>query len=483
MASLVPLRQIRTDLSSEITAVTPDDAGAKSSTTTVENGSEDVLAIVEMSKEGEEVEVRTVSRRSLDKSPTLTLDSRIQPTLSNDEIAEDVAENAVEALAAATASDSPIPVIEVDPEVIREALHPDSAEQPESTEQGHHSSPPEPRRSPRRLPSALPEELVATTPQPQLPPDALEVPSPIRRSSRLSSIGPTPSKPASPKPESTSQSASKGKRSRYSDENGSPSIDTATPVKKSRRSGHSSRLREEVTEDERPVLAGSSRGGLRLHHHHQAPEPLPVASTSSSHSSSPGSSSKKSEPPLTRSRCHFTRLRIRSFLNKDSQPYEFLVPAVSLPFPFSPLRLLLTSPGLQCALTSSLALETMDRYPVDNLGPVDETMHCRGTPLGGRGFDADAAKLIKDRHPSRLVPDEDVLDIVRRIVGPDMYDEGEVEVLPREAHPAERGEEMGELEEGEVEEGEIDETESTTKGGGKKRASEESDDKTGKKRR
>ena len=86
-------------------------------------------------------------------------------------------------------------------------------------------------------------------------------------------------------------------------------------------------------------------------------------------------------------------------------------------------------------------------------------MHCRGTPLGGRGFDADAAKLIKDRHPSRLVPDEDVLDIVRRIVGPDMYDEGEVE------------------------EGEIDETESTSKGGGKKRASEESDDKTGKKRR
>ena len=120
---------------------------------------------------------------------------------------------------------------------------------------------------------------------------------------------------------------------------------------------------------------------------------------------------------------------------------------------------------------------------MDNLGPVDETMHCRGTPLGGRGFDADAAKLIKDRHPSQLVPDEDVLDIVRRIVGTVMYDEGEVEVLPREAPHAERVEETDELEEGEVEEGEIDETESTSKGGGKKRASEESDDKTGKKRR
>jgi len=116
----------------------------------------------------------------------------------------------------------------------------------------------------------------------------------------------------------------------------------------------------------------------------------------------------------------------------------------------------------------------MDRYPVDNLGPVDETMHCRGTPLGGRGFDADAARLIQDRHPSRLVPDEDVLDIVRRIVGPDMYDEGEVEVLPREVQPAIQGSEVDELEEGEVEEGEIDEAQDTSNGG-KKRANQEAE--------
>jgi len=239
----------------------------------------------------------------------------------------------MEALAAATASESRVPLIEVDPEVIREALRPEAAEEPKSAQDGAHSSPPTLRRSPRRLPSALPEETSAATPQPHLPSDALDVPSPIRRSSRLSSVGPTPSKSASPKPELPPGSANKGKRGRHSDENGSRSIDTATPVKKSRRSGHSSRLREEVTEDERPVLAGSSKGGLRLHHHHQAPDPLPTASSSTS-SSSPASGTK-SEPPLTRSRCHFTRLRIRSFLNKDSQRYEFLVPAVSFPHFFT----------------------------------------------------------------------------------------------------------------------------------------------------
>jgi hypothetical protein len=87
-------------------------------------------------------------------------------------------------------------------------------------------------------------------------------------------------------------------------------------------------------------------------------------------------------------------------------------------------------------------------------------MHCRGTPLGGRGFDSDAAKIMSDRHPSKLVPDEDILDTIRRIVSNEIFDEGEVELLPRETNEA-RGEEMRgeteEREEGEIEEGEVPE--------------------------
>lgn len=102
----------------------------------------------------------------------------------------------------------------------------------------------------------------------------------------------------------------------------------------------------------------------------------------------------------------------------------------------------------------------MRRHAVENLGPVDESMHCRGVALGGRGFDADAAQVMHDRHPSRLVPDDRVLDVVRRIVGTEIFDEGEVEVLPRPA-PAVAGtqkEDATAVEEDEVEEGEIGES-------------------------
>lgn len=101
----------------------------------------------------------------------------------------------------------------------------------------------------------------------------------------------------------------------------------------------------------------------------------------------------------------------------------------------------------------------MKRSAVQNLGPVDESMHCRGTSLGGRGFDSDAAKLMSDRHPSKLVPDEDVLDVVRRIVGTEIFDEGEVELLPRQVDEAQEDrqveEDVGEREEREIEEGEV----------------------------
>ncbi|GAA5951491.1 hypothetical protein JCM3765_005951 [Sporobolomyces pararoseus] len=391
----------------------------------------------------------------------------------NASIAEEVAQNVAEALAAELNSDERLPAIEVAPEVIEEAVRPSEPEHDTSTAESNLEEsalndndsrqvvpqiqvpPAEPsigaadaapasdqsesgdeillasrpsrssaRRTPRQSTSAPREDRASTSGRPSLSADTLEVPSPMRRSSRLSSAGPASSSTDSP-------SSSRGKRSRRSDENGAAAPSTSnSSVKKPKRTGHGLKYREEVTEDEEPApIAGSSRTNLRLHHHHH--QPAEGASTSSQTS--------KFEPPVTRSRCHFTRLKLTSLFNKDSPPYEFLVPA--------------------CALTSPIAIETMKRSAVQNLGAVDESMHCRGTPLGGRGFDSDAAKLMSDRHPSRLVPDEDVLDVVRRIVGTEIFDEGEVELLPRQVDETQQEERMdgnmGEREEGEIEEGEV----------------------------
>lgn len=178
------------------------------------------------------------------------------------------------------------------------------------------------RRSPRRPTSALPEDKPSPLERTSAAPNNLEVPSPIRRSSRLSSAGPSSSSVDSP------SASNKGKRSRRSDENGAAASSASTSsTKKPRRSAHGLKYREEVTEDEEPVPAGSARG-VRVHHHHQNPDHGPTASSSSSQAT-------RFEPPLTRSRCHFTRLKISSLSNKDSAPYEFLVPAVSSSYSFN----------------------------------------------------------------------------------------------------------------------------------------------------
>ncbi|GAA5872272.1 hypothetical protein JCM16303_001037 [Sporobolomyces ruberrimus] len=443
----------------------PDEPPTPEDPTASEDGP--VAAVVEMTRDGE--------TEQIDEAP-----------LFDTAIVNDIAESVAEALAASTEPGRHHPVIEVDPGVIEEALQPaspttdsdantqslaaseagqdeqdreetisnneepilqplqrsglatPSAEQSESEDELMLKSPPSrapaaARRSPRRATYGLPEETFGTPSGRQS--SAKETPkgsSTARRSSRLSSAGPMLSPYVAVPPASTSQQShkSKGKRTRKPDDTATP--DSPSSVKKPRRSAHSTKLREEFTDDETPVSNAGSHRGLRVHHHHHPPETTSTPSAPQT---------KRIEPPLTRSRCHFTRLRIAPQLNARSRPYEFLVPA--------------------CALTSSIATETMRRFSVENLGPVDETMHCRGIPLGGRGFDSDAAKLMSDRHPSRLVPDEQVLDVVRRIVGTEIFDEGEVEVLPRAGSEDSKIKEdkTEDVEEGEVEEGELKEGE------------------------
>ncbi|GAA6059175.1 hypothetical protein JCM10212_005520 [Sporobolomyces blumeae] len=280
----------------------------------------------------------------------------------------------------------------------------------------------------RDRPSPVPRAVAAASPSP----------SAVRRSSRLSSAAPLPSPSPSPAPEESRSTGSstpvtRGKRSRKSGEagpaaSGSRSSPNASPAKRPRRSGHSSKLREVMTDDEEPVSAEEgevAQGslGLMVHHHHR--HPVDVAPP-------PGSTKPAVQHvPVTRSRCHYNRLRIRSPSNSKATPYEFLVPA--------------------CALSSQIARDTISSFSVTDLGPVDESDHCRGTALGGRGFDSSAKAILEDRHPSNLVRDEHVLDIVRRIVGNELYDEGEVEVLPREQEAVQPDEEE-EMEEGEIRE-------------------------------
>lgn len=254
-----------------------------------------------------------------------------------------------------------LPLIEVEPDVIEEALHPvdasesgspkelekqamieagvattDAAETvatdpqaairtPEGSDSGDEivlaSRPAQntARRSPRRPPTTLPDDPISTLGRSPVTSDALSIASPIRRSSRLSSTGPTATAGSS------SAQSGKTKRPRKSDENGAAAPDTTSSAKKPRRSGHSTKLRAEVTDDEEPTpAAGSGRGGLRVHHHHQSPEYAPPAPSTPK--------GRQFEPPLTRSRCHFTRLRIPSSTDERSLPYEFLVPAVSSSF-------------------------------------------------------------------------------------------------------------------------------------------------------
>lgn len=86
----------------------------------------------------------------------------------------------------------------------------------------------------------------------------------------------------------------------------------------------------------------------------------------------------------------------------------------------------------QCALSSEVARDTIKAFDAEDLGPVDETDGCEGIQLGGVSpTDADAIKVMASRH-SNLIPHEDVLDAVRRIAGPELWDEGACEVVPQE---------------------------------------------------
>ncbi|GAA5998846.1 uncharacterized protein JCM10292_005741 [Rhodotorula paludigena] len=249
------------------------------------------------------------------------------------------------------------------------------------------------RTSPRRTRSST----KAAVDVPEAPP------SPVRRSSRLAPETPAPASPRT-------------KRSRPS-EGATPDDSNATSSssKRPRRSmGSTLRAGERASS---PVLADSETvrvtrsTGLRLHHHRHAggslaPDAPPTPSRRTS------TNAAVDDAPLTRSRCSFQRLEVHSRSDASAAPYLFNVPA--------------------CALSSTIAQNTMREFGVENLGAVEDADECEGIQLGGKtAQDANAVEVMRRRH-SAMVPHDDVLTAVRRIVGQDLWDEGACEVLPRE---------------------------------------------------
>ncbi|GAA5954808.1 hypothetical protein JCM10213_008946 [Rhodosporidiobolus nylandii] len=287
----------------------------------------------------------------------------------------------------------------------------------------------------RRTRSTAKDDEHAPSPLPNLAEPAPA--SPVRRSSRLSA--PPPPLPAPAPAASASSSKAKRRRKSAGDDAEDPSA-SASPAKRFRRSGPSklrdggraSSVEEEDEVHEDPPRTSVSPGPFRVHHHHHHNAP-PVGEASES-------------GPVTRSRCAFQRLEIRSKENPDAPPYLFNIPA--------------------CALSSTLARETMEQFAVEDLGPVDHHDSCEGVPLGGPGFDADAATRMEERH-SALVPDSDVVEAVRRIVGTELWDEGVCEVVPRE----------------EAEHAKKKDVQVTPAKGKKRAAPEEGEGKSGKKRK
>ncbi|GAA5863527.1 hypothetical protein JCM3774_006513 [Rhodotorula dairenensis] len=213
-----------------------------------------------------------------------------------------------------------------------------------------------------------------------------ESPHVVRRSSRLST---TPA--AGPVPSPSKQAAS-SKRPRA--ERSAPSASAqATLAKRPRQSKVFRSASSTAAQEVAPL-------GVRQHRHrHHLPE---VHGSDTDDGIS---------PPVTRSHCHFERFKIASRADPEAA-YLFNIPA--------------------CALSSEVARDTIKAFEAEDLGPVDETDGCEGIQLGGVSpTDAAAIKVMASRH-SNLVPHEDVLDAVRRIAGPELWDEGACEVVPRE---------------------------------------------------
>ncbi|BGP35386.1 hypothetical protein JCM10296v2_007222 [Rhodotorula toruloides] len=231
--------------------------------------------------------------------------------------------------------------------------------------------------------------LTAANQSPSLPgkvPQRLRLSTPLRRSSRLSV-------PPSPTPSSTAHPTPTIKRSRTAEEASSSSSNPSSLAKRQRMA--------EMSKSQDAASPALSRSTVaRVYQHRHRPTSVPA------------SSSNGVSPPLTRSRCHFSRLRISSREDPSAPPYFFNVPT--------------------CALASDHAQETMRRFHVENLGDVPDSEDCEGIQLGGQTpSDANAAEVMESRH-SALVPHEDVLAAVRRIAGSELWDEGACEVLPRE---------------------------------------------------
>lgn len=159
-----------------------------------------------------------------------------------------------------------------------------------------------------------------------------------------------------------------------------------------------------------PALAQASRHSTRIHQHAASSArtgALPTLDDTPRRSARPS----VSHLPVTRSHCEFTRLSIQSKVAPISAPYVFIIPS--------------------CAITSPLAVETIEEFKVQNLGPPGEMEELEAVRLGGGGLEEGAARDDLVDGNEDLIPATDVRSALRRIVGPELWHEGTCEILPR----------------------------------------------------
>lgn len=223
------------------------------------------------------------------------------------------------------------------------------------------------------------------------------------------------------------------KRSRSSEISTNTEAILSTTPKRSRRNSVITRQSSAPLEDSppsrRPVIPRAPRVRVHTHVNHTNLPRQASETPSDPGNDSPANLRKSTRNkstvnhvPITRSHCEFIKISIQSKSFPSSNPYIFIVPS--------------------CAIVSPLAIDTIQEFGIENLGPPGIIEEVEGIRLSGTSNEG-----IEDHQiMAELIREDDVRVALRRIVGVDILNEGVVEMLPREEQVEEEVDQLAEEE-------------------------------------